>query len=60
MLSLQPTAIGRVGEVKKAKYDLAKYNLVLSLLSYLDMQSFIYIDRCIYRDSKWESKSYIA
>ena len=58
--SAKPAATGRVGEVEKAKYDSAKYNLVLSPLLYLDMQSSIYINRCIYRDSGWESKSHIT
>ena len=56
----KPAAIGRVGEAKKAKYNLARYNLALLPPSYLDMRSSIYIDRCIYKDSRWESKSRIA
>ena len=56
----KPTATGRVGEVEKAKYNLARYNLVLSLPLYLDMRSSIYIDRYIYRDGGWESKSHIT
>ena len=56
----RPAAIGRVDKAEKAKYDLARYNLVLSPPSYLDMRSSIYIDRCIYRDGGWESKSHIA
>ena len=56
----KPAATGKVGEVEKAKYNLARYNLVLSPPSYLDMRSSIYINRCIHRDSKWESKSYIT
>ena len=56
----KPAATGRVGEVEKAKYDPARYNLVLSPPLYLDMRSSIYINRCIYRDSRWENKSHIA
>ena len=47
----KPAATGRVGEAEKAKYDPARYNLALSPPSYLDMRSFIYINRCIYRNS---------
>ena len=56
----KPAATGRVGEAEKAKYNLAKYNLALSPPLYLDMRSSIYINRCIYRDSRWENKSHIA
>ena len=56
----KPAATGRVGKAEKAKYDLARYNLALLPPSYLDMRSSIYIDRCIYRDGGWESKSRIA
>ena len=58
--SAKPAATGRVGKVEKAKYNPARYNLVLSPPLYLDMRSSIYINRCIYRDSGWESKSHIA
>ena len=47
----KPAAISRVGKVEKAKYNPARYNLVLSPLLYLDMRSSIYINRYIYRDS---------
>ena len=39
--SARPAAIGRVGKVEKAKYNPARYNLVLSPPSYLDMRSSI-------------------
>ena len=48
----KPAATGRMGEVEKAKYNPARYNLVLSPLLYLDMRSSIYINRYIYRDSR--------
>ena len=50
--SAKPAATGKVGEVEKAKYNLARYNLVLSPPSYLDMRSSIYINRCIYKDGR--------
>ena len=50
--SAKPAATGRVGEAEKAKYNPARYNLVLSPPLYLDMQSSIYINRCIYRDGR--------
>ena len=56
----RPAATGRVDRVKKAKYDPARYNPALSPSLYLDTRSSIYIDRCIYRDGGWESKSHIA
>ena len=56
----RPAATGRVGKAEKAKYNLARYNPVLSPLLYLDMRSSIYINKCIYRDSGWESKSRIT
>ena len=48
----RPAVTGRVGEAEKAKYDPARYNLVLLPPSYLDMRNSLYIDRCIYRDSR--------